>query len=296
MEQITYLDIKDLKPYKGNPRKIPTEAVDAVASSIKEFGFRSPIVIDKDNTIINGHTRFKAAKKLKLKSVPCIRVEDLSEEQIKKFRLIDNKSAEFSSWDADLLADELFNLDLNLDFDFDFTEDLKKRKKWDKDKIRCNLKDALGLKRCNDTIYHSLFRTGKEGRTLEELKVEENVKFFAKTASECILSILGSNIESNTDWCLITTPRRRHREGFHFATDVCYVIADTLTIPFYNDAIESENVTRMDPIFNLKADIPEQNVIIYDDILTTGYTLQATKQLLVEEGHIVLPIISIDNH
>lgn len=297
MEQIVYQKVSDLKPYKGNPRKIPTEAVDAVASSIREFGFRSPIVIDKDNTIINGHTRFKAAKKLKIDEVPCIRVEDLTEEQIKKFRIIDNKSAEFSGWDADLLAEELFDLDMNLDFDFDFTDDLKKRQKWEKNKVNCDLKDDLRLKRCNDTIYHSIFKTGKKGKPIEEIKTQENVTFIASTAADVILSILGPNIQDNPDWALITTPRRRHKSGFHFATEVCYEIANRLTIPFYNDAVRSENNERMNPIFNMTLDhIPEHNIIIYDDILTTGYTLQATKELLTDMGHVVFPIISIDNH
>lgn len=296
MEQIVYLAVKELKPYKGNPRK-NAEAVDAVAASIKEFGFRSPIVIDKDGTVINGHTRLKAAKKLGMTEVPCIRVEDLTEDQIRKFRLIDNKTSEYATWDADLLAEELFDLDLGLDFDFDFSEDLKKRKKWEANKVKCNLKDSLGLKRCNDTIYHSIFRTGKDGKTLEEIKVPENVKFFANTAAEVILSILGPNIDSDKEWALITTPRRRHKEGFHFATEVCYEIATLLTIPFYAGAIQTDNSTRMDPIFRLSIPrIPEHNLIIYDDVLTTGYTLQAAKELLTDEGHIVLPVISIDNH
>ena len=101
--------------------------------------------------MINGHTRLKAAKKLRMKEVPCIRVEDLTEEQIKAFRLIDNKTAELSDWDPDKLAEELLGIDFDLEFEFDFSEDLKKRKKWAKDKIRCDLKDKLGLKRCNDT-------------------------------------------------------------------------------------------------------------------------------------------------
>ena len=103
---IRELPIQDLIPYDKNPRKNDS-AVDAVAASIKEFGFKVPIVIDNRNVIVCGHTRFKAAKKLKLNSVPCIVADDLNEEQIKAFRLADNKTSELAFWDFDLLGDEL---------------------------------------------------------------------------------------------------------------------------------------------------------------------------------------------
>ena len=295
METIIYLDTKFLKPYKGNPRKITEDAVDAVAASIKEFGFRSPIVIDSDYTIINGHTRYQAAKKLKLEQVPCIKVEDLTEEQIRKFRIIDNKSAEYSKWDADKLAEELFDLDLGLDFDFDFTDDLQKKEKWKKNKVMCDLKECLGLHRFETLLYHSMYKCGKKGKPIEEIKKEENVEFIAKTASELITQILGPNLESG-DWCILTTPRRRHKTGFHFASAVCSVIAEGLNIPYYEDAFETDSRNRVDPIFNMLKNPEEKNVIVYDDILTTGYTLKEVKDHLIDSGHIVFPVISINNH
>ena len=293
-EQIVYLPTKDLIPYKNNPRKIGKEAVDAVAASISEFGFRSPIVIDQNNVVINGHTRLKAAKKLGYKNVPCIRVDDLTEEQIKKFRLIDNKSAEFSDWDPDLLADELLDIDLTLDPMWDFTEDLKKKKKWAGQKVKCNLKDALGLHRCEDMVYHTIFKASKEGVTLEELKTEKNVKLFAITAAEILAATLGPNIKE-CDWCIVTTPARRHTD-FHFATEVCKLIADALEISFYEGAFTCDSKQRIDPEFEMQIDPPENNVILYDDILTTGSTLKATKALLTDTGHVVFPIVSINNH
>lgn len=108
------LKISDLKPYEKNPRK-NDEAAKYVAESIKSFGFKVPIVIDKDNVIVAGHTRYKAAKKLKLKEVPCIVADDLTDKQIKAYRLADNKVAEMSEWDFDLLneeLDDLFNFDM----------------------------------------------------------------------------------------------------------------------------------------------------------------------------------------
>lgn len=106
---IKSMKLEDLKVYGNNPRK-NDEAVPYVAASIKEFGFKVPIIIDKDNVIIAGHTRYKAAKELKLKSVPVVIADDLTEEQVNAFRLIDNKTQELSSWDFNKLLDELNGL------------------------------------------------------------------------------------------------------------------------------------------------------------------------------------------
>ena len=110
--------IEELKPYEKNPR-FNNEAVDYVANSIKEFGFKVPIVIDKDNVIVAGHTRLKASKKLGLKEVPCIIADDLTEEQIKAFRLADNKVSEKADWDFNMLDAELADLDIDME-DFGF--------------------------------------------------------------------------------------------------------------------------------------------------------------------------------
>lgn len=107
--EIIQKNIEELKPYKNNPRHNDM-AVDAVANSIKEFGFKVPIIIDKNDEIIAGHTRLKAAKQLGLKEVPCIIADDLSDEQIKAFRLADNKVAELADWDLSLLESELKNI------------------------------------------------------------------------------------------------------------------------------------------------------------------------------------------
>ena len=107
--------IKDLIPYENNPRN-NKEAVEYVANSIREFGFKVPIVIDKDMVIVAGHTRLLAAKKLGLESVPCIVADDLTPDQIKAFRLADNKTGEFASWDFEKLE---FELDELSDFDME---------------------------------------------------------------------------------------------------------------------------------------------------------------------------------
>lgn len=125
--EIIYKAIGDLKPYKRNPRK-NDNAVDAVAASIKEFGFKVPIVIDGDCEIVAGHTRMKAAQKLGLTEIPCIIADDLTPDQIKAFRLADNKTAELAEWDIDLLNLELDDIDLDLsDFGFTPTENVAER-------------------------------------------------------------------------------------------------------------------------------------------------------------------------
>lgn len=116
--------LDELKPYKNNPR-YNDEAVEYIANSIKEFGFKVPIVIDKNNTIVAGHTRYKASLELGLTEVPCIVADDLTEEQIKAFRLVDNKVSEYSQWNFELLEEEMKELDIDMgDFGFESLNDL----------------------------------------------------------------------------------------------------------------------------------------------------------------------------
>lgn len=104
--KIEYLSTDELIPYANNPRN-NDEAVDYVANSIRQFGFKVPIIIDKDKNIVAGHTRLKAAKKLGIKEVPCIIADDLTEQQIDAFRLADNKVSEIAAWNFDKLEMEL---------------------------------------------------------------------------------------------------------------------------------------------------------------------------------------------
>ncbi len=107
--KVEFRQIKDIKPYPGNPRQNDA-AVDAVAASIREFGFRQPIVVDIDGIIICGHTRYKAAQKLGLQEVPVHVATDLTPEQIKAYRIADNKTADLAVWDYELLPIELSEL------------------------------------------------------------------------------------------------------------------------------------------------------------------------------------------
>lgn len=114
----------ELQPYENNPRKNDT-AVPYVAESIKRYGFKVPIVIDKDGVIVAGHTRYLASIELGLETVPCIVADDLTDEEIKEFRLVDNKTSEFAGWDFEMLDAELQELNFDAEaFGFDMPEDV----------------------------------------------------------------------------------------------------------------------------------------------------------------------------
>ena len=110
---IVYKKVSELIPYENNPRN-NDEAVDYVAKSIKEFGFKVPVVVDKDNVVAAGHTRLKACEKLGIDEVPCIVADDLMEDQIKAFRIADNKVSEYAQWDNDKLNMELLDIDIDM--------------------------------------------------------------------------------------------------------------------------------------------------------------------------------------
>lgn len=115
--------INEVKPYEKNPRR-NDDAVQYVAESLKHFGWKQPIVVDRNNIVVAGHTRLKAAKKLGLKEVPCIVADDLTDDQVKAYRLADNKVAEAAEWDFDLLdaeIDDLPGFDMSV-FGFEFEE------------------------------------------------------------------------------------------------------------------------------------------------------------------------------
>lgn len=149
--EIKMIDISKLKPYEKNPRHNDA-GVDALAESIKQFGFKVPIVIDENMVIVAGHTRLKAALKLKLKQIPCVIADDLSENQIKAYRLADNKISEMSEWDYESLFDELDKLkvsDINmetfgfedLDINWDHIDEISEKnyEEPESDKLRCPL-------------------------------------------------------------------------------------------------------------------------------------------------------------
>lgn len=172
MINIIELGVGDLQEYGNNPRNNDS-AVDAVAESIKQFGFKVPIVVDKNNVIAAGHTRLKAAKKLGLDKVPCIIADDLTDEQIKAFRLADNKVGELATWDFEKLDFELNNLDLDMQlFGFEYddgSDDVKEKAEKDlSDKVKETFEVII---ECSDEaqqeeVYNKLTNEGYTCRVL----------------------------------------------------------------------------------------------------------------------------------
>ena len=142
---VKIVDIRTIKPYANNPRK-NENAVEPVANSIREFGFRQPIVVDADNTIIAGHTRLEAAKQLGLAEVPVIVADDLTREQVKAYRLADNKTGELAGWDFEQLDIELGDI-----ADIDMS--------------------AFGFKEGNEVDIDSFFENAPEVKEKEEKTV-----------------------------------------------------------------------------------------------------------------------------
>ena len=140
--KIIQKSIADLIPYSRNPRR-NDEAVPMVMNSIKEFGFKVPIVVDRNNIIVCGHTRFKAALKLGLETVPCIVADDLSDEQIKAFRLADNKVSEKAEWDFEILSGELDDI-INLDMDSFGFESIEFEEPEEDDSEKVNERERTG--------------------------------------------------------------------------------------------------------------------------------------------------------
>ena len=160
---ILQLPLGEVHPYKNNPRK-NDGAVDAVAESIRQYGFLVPLVISAEYEIITGHTRYKAAQKLGLTSVPCVIADELSEDQIKAFRLADNKVGELAQWDVDLLPLELADIvqDMTVfgfesiseeEFGEEFTLDSGEKKPYQQISLTLHDKQAELIMACIDYVH-----------------------------------------------------------------------------------------------------------------------------------------------
>lgn len=155
----------------------------------------------------------------------------------------------------------------------------------------CDLSERTAIHHLGNLVYFSQFKRTKRGVPFSEIKQSaETAQAFAESACNFIMRL----INNTKDWAIITTPRRRHADGFHFASAVCERISDRLGIPFYADAVQCINRNRLEPDFHLLRPISERLVIIYDDIITTGTTLRATASLLADRDFI-LNLIGINN-
>lgn len=155
----------------------------------------------------------------------------------------------------------------------------------------CDLSPRPALHQLGSLVYISHFKRTKSGTPFSEVKQSPDI---AGLFAETVCNFIQRLVNNTEDWAIVTTPRRRHADGFHFATAVCEMIAAGLGIPFYADAVQCINRNRLAPEFHLLRPIEERRVIIYDDIITTGTTLTATASLFADRDF-VLNIIGINN-
>lgn len=253
------LKLSSIKPYEKNARK-NDEAVDYVAASIKEFGFRQPIVIDKDNIIVAGHTRYKASKKLGLKEVPCVVADDLTEEQIKAYRLADNKVAEKSEWDFELLDFELKDIsEIDMEL-FGFESVLEEEEDEEKENERNRTDNAYNLREFDE----------KRADGFYQIPMLERVDYIPK-------DLIGFNYLLNT--------KSRENTGIHFYIDD-YQFERIWTSPYqYTDKLREWDCV-LTPDFSLYMDMPIAMKI------WNVYRSRLIGQILQDYGSIVIPTVS----
>lgn len=149
----------------------------------------------------------------------------------------------------------------------------------------CDLEDHLSVHRRTWGIFVSTFRRTPSGIPMSQIKCSYNIGLFALKAEVIIRGLL--RMVDTKGWCIITAPKRRHKEG-HFASEVCKVISKDIGIPFYEDIIICKNRDRYAPKFSIDGNIEERNIIIYDDIITTGITIQSMITLLKDRNLFVV--------
>ena len=171
----------------------------------------------------------------------------------------------------------------------------KKRKGWDKTvEARCDFSRHPGMVRRSGLFFLSLWRKTLFGRTLTDIKGDDSmVDFFADNLSALIADVLGQQL-SKGDWCIITTPKRRHLVK-NFATRISEAIASRLGIPFYEDVCSCRTKQRVNAVFTVNCVPKEQNVIVFDDFVTTGQTLQAMLRALEPYQKNLFNVVGINN-
>lgn len=318
------IDITQLRHDRKNFNKGTDEGKDMMEKSFKEHGAGRSVLLDKDNNIIAGNKSTSAAKKAGIRKVRVIETDgteliavkrtdiSIDSKEGREMALLDNRTAQINlSWDKVELASvqaaiEGFDAaDFGLDIDIEaeqpsmndkLKEDMKKRSLWGKAKDYeepvCNMVDTIEIHALRGYKYVHSFKTGStEGIPISELKKPENAYMFALKAKELITATIG--LKQTKGWCIITTPKRRHKEK-NFASLVCEQLSQMLGIPFHENVVEAKNRARIDPVFTLVKEVEEPNIIIYDDILTGGTTLYTTANLFPTKN--LFLVVGINNH
>lgn len=275
----------------ANTRKISKGDMQKLILSLQtdwDYMHMRPLIVYKYNgryVVIGGNQRLAAIRKMNGRSkVPCKIIPDTTPtEKIKKYLLLDN--ANFGRWTPATLDgyDAATLAALNVNF----------TKAWGRYENFTDLKQKVKILKIGDLFFVSIFEKTKEGINFNEIKKDNRyVDFFAGIFMEIVKMIIGLNCTE--EWAVVTTPRRRNRE-FHFATEVCRVFSQKTGVNFYPDAFESTNRTRINPIFSLEKKITENNVIVFDDIITTGSTVLTVNDILKKQNKNIINIIGINN-
>ena len=322
-KQTEVVDIRDIIPDSHNFNAGTEKGREMIEKSFRELGAGRSILLDKNNRIIAGNKSQQAAIATGITKVRIVDTDgdeivavrrrdvDLDSKVGRELAFADNATQQVSlAWDETELqavqADvEGFDI---ADFGFDIgdlpqlsesdqaNEDVRKRTQWGKAKDYeepvCNMVDTIEIHALRGYKYVHSFKTGStEGTPISELKKPENAYMFALKAKELITATIG--LKQTKGWCIITTPKRRHKEK-NFASLVCEQLSQMLGIPFHEDVVEAKNRARIDPVFTLVKEVEEPNIIIYDDILTGGTTLYTTANLFPTKN--IFLVIGINNH
>jgi phosphoribosylpyrophosphate synthetase len=215
-----------------------------------------------------------------------IKASELSEQEKREFIIKDNTG--FGEWDYDMLANDWESEELDdwgVDVWQENSDDDNKRNAWNKNQSFCDMTEKLKIHKKGAFYYLSFWESSEEGKDLTEIKSDNTmIDFFAAKFIEIIPAIYGKNLKSG-GFCIITSPKRRHKEH-NFASEICKTVSKKLDIKFYEDLIECKNKARINPDFSLKYKFPEKNVLVLDDIITTGSTLTAIFLLLKDDKNL----------
>jgi hypothetical protein len=281
------LDDKNFNAGTENGQKL-------LEKSLRQFGAGRSILIDKNNRIIAGNKTVDQAEKAGLKDVIIIETTgdqlvavkrtdiDLDSAKGRELALADNAVAVADiEWDLKTISEVTGEWDIEpTEWGIEIETDKKRTFPIGGAEHVCDMTDALKVHRRAEFGYISFWENTETGWKLGDIKSNpKSVETFSNKCIEMFPAMLGYNL-SGGDWAIVTTPRRRHKDGLHFATEICKKVSEVLKIPFYDTAIVSRTKNRMKPEFTVTKDIKETNLICFDDIVTTGMTLKATHDVL----------------
>lgn len=301
-----------LEGLPANPRRTTEKRIQKLMKSIEQdeqmLELRPLMVYpfgDGRYLVIGGNMRLEALRRLGRRETPCTIIpRDTPTETLKRYLAKDNAS--FGEWDWQQLAEgwdtgQLMQWDIMPPFQTigepqeQSQKAIRKRKSWKSDRQAgesvCDLEPRPQLYQRHGTFFIASFRKTDKGVPISQCKQADMVDFFAENAEALLHGIL--QLGSTEGWALVTTPRRRHKQ-WNFADEVCKRIAERTGIAYLPDIAEAKNRHRINPELRILKQVDEKNVIIYDDILTTGSTLQAMRELL--EGKNIVAIIGINNN